>query len=129
MGPGKKEREGVRPLPQYPLQGQDRAEFLEKSEKAAALDGEGRKQTHNNTQRHEGAHHGRDDPGDTDGVPTASIRHSPPVQDVQAGIQHSMIKLEGGRAEVTPRSPTPSPHPTGLFLPQAHAAMASHTCP
>lgn len=82
MGPGQDEREEVRPLPQYPLQGQDRAEFLEKSERAGAGDREGRRQTHNSTERQKGAHHGRDDPGDTDRVPTASIWHAPPVQDV-----------------------------------------------
>jgi hypothetical protein len=45
-------------------------------------------------QRYEGAHHGRDDPGHTDWVPTASIWHAPPVKDVQAGIQDPMVKLE-----------------------------------
>lgn len=51
--------------------------------------------------RHKDAHHGRDDPADADWVPTTSIGHPSPIQDVQTGIQHPMIKLEGTRAEVT----------------------------
>lgn len=75
----------------------------------------GSRQTHGRAQRREGAHHGGDDPADTDGVSATSIWHAPPVQDVQAGIQHPVVKLEGGRAEVTPRpAPAPLPHPTCL---------------
>ena len=66
-------------------------------------------------QRRKGAHHGRDDPGDTDGVPTASIGHTPPVQDVQAGVQHPVVKLGGARAEVTLRL-APAPPPRLTFL-------------
>lgn len=61
----------------------------------------GSRQTHGRAQSHKGAHHGRDDPGDTDWVPTASVWHAPPVQDVQAGIQHPVVKLEGWKAEMT----------------------------
>lgn len=46
----------------------------------------GAKGGNSRAQSHKGAHHGRDDPGNTDWVPTASIWHAPPVQDVQAGI-------------------------------------------
>lgn len=83
------------------MQGRGRAGVLEESERPDEGVKRGSRQTHSRAQSHEGAHHGRDDPGDTDWVPTASIGHAPPVQNVQAGIQHPMIKLEGGRAEVT----------------------------
>lgn len=71
----------MRPLLQYPLQGQDRAEFLEnqKGQEQGAGKVGGRRQTRHSTQRRAGAHHGRDDPGDTDRVPAASIWHAPPV--------------------------------------------------
>ena len=73
------------------------------------------RQTLSRAQRLKGAHHGRDDPGDTDGVPAACIGHAPPVQDVQAGVQHPVVKLGEAKAEVTLRlAPAPPPRLTCL---------------
>lgn len=57
--------------------GTDRAGVLEESE----MVGMGRETAGRHSvglRRLKGAHHGRDDPGDTDGVPAASIGHAPP---------------------------------------------------
>lgn len=94
--------------------GTDRAWVLEESEMVGVGAGDSR-QTLSRAQRLKGAHHGRDDPGDTDGVPAACIGHAPPVQDVQAGVQHPVVKLGEAKAEVTLRlAPAPPPRLTCL---------------
>ena len=101
----------MRSLPTVPFA---RAGVLEESERVGVGVGDSRQRL-SRAQRCKGAHHGRDDPRDTDGVPAASIGHTPPVQDVQAGVQHPVVKLGGARAEVTLRlAPAPPPRLTCL---------------
>lgn len=54
---------------------------------------------------HPKTHHGRDDAGHHDGVPSGAVGHPAAVQDVEAGLQHPRVELGGPRNQGCPKIP------------------------